>query len=233
MILVLASQRDPGAAALAAGWAGARLLTPSDLSLPGWVLPSGPVGPGDPPGRGIADGVPFRVDRVRHVVGLLGRVDATELTWIDEAHRAYVAAEMSALLGYWLASLGDRCVVRPSPASLAGPSRPTAVWAAAGGLAVAETDRPGVVVTVVGTEVFVVAGDGRALDEEARRAVAAMAAAHDAPLLSALLVTDPRGRGAALAAVLPAPLVRTGAVRSAVRRLVAVRHGAAGERVAS
>lgn len=233
MILVLGSQRDPGAAALVAGWAGARLLTPSDLSLPGWVLPSGPVGPGDPPGQGIADGLPFRVDRVRHVVSLLGRVDATELTWIDEEHRAYVAAEMTALLGHWLATLGGRCLVRPSHASLAGPSRPTAVWAAAGGLAVAEDDRPGVVVTVVGTEVFVVAGDGRVPGAGVRRAVVEMAAAHDAPLLSALLVADPRDRGATLAAVLPAPLVRTGAVRSAVRRLVAARTGAAGERVAS
>lgn len=237
MILVLASQRDPGAAALVAGWAGARLLTPADLSVPGWVLVTGPTGPDDPPGRGVADGVPFRTDEVTRVVSLLGRVDAAELSWIAAEHRSYVAAEMTAVLGHWLATLGGRCVVAPSHVSLAGPSLPTAAWADAAGLEVGDTDRPGAAVTVVGREVFVVAGDGPPPGPAARRGLVAMAAAHGAPLLSALVVTGGGGRREALGAVLPAPVVRTAAVRDAVRRLVdgpAVgRTTGAGERVAS
>ncbi|TWG98380.1 hypothetical protein L615_003000000490 [Nocardioides sp. J9] len=234
MILVVASQRDPGAAALVAGWAGARLLTPADLSLPGWVLPAGATGPGDPPGRGVADGEPFEVDRVGRVVCLLARVRPAELTWIADEHRGYVAAEMTALLGHWLAGLGDRCVVRPTPGDLAGPTRPTTAWAAAAGLPVAERSGSGshVVVTVVGRRV-VVGGDGPAPGPAERRGLVAAAAAHDAPLLSAVLTPGGPGEGLALEAVLPAPLVATPAARAAVRRYVASGRPRTRERVAS
>ena len=88
MILVLASERDHGAAALVAGWAGTRLLTPSDLSLPGWALAAGPSrGTGPAAGRGIADGEPFATDEVDCVVSLLSAVDADELTWLGPEHR--------------------------------------------------------------------------------------------------------------------------------------------------
>ncbi|GAA3674161.1 hypothetical protein GCM10022237_37140 [Nocardioides ginsengisoli] len=215
MILVLASERDPGAAALVAGWAGARLLTPADLSLAGWSL-------GQEPGRGIADGEPFADDRVRCLVSLLAGVEAGDLTWIAEEHRAYVATEMTSFLGHWLETLDGRCLVAPSHAGLAGPCPPTAAWAAAADLPMTGGEEPiaPAVVTVVGDEVFRVAGEGPEPSLEVRRRLARMAIAHAAPLLSAIVDL---GGGTALPrlhAVLPAPLVRTEPVRHAIRALV-------------
>ena len=215
MILVLASERDPGAAALVAGWAGARLLTPADLSLPGWELGQGP-------GRGIADGEPFTDDRVRCLVSFLAGVEAGDLAWIAEEHRTYVAGEMTAFLGHWLDTLDGRCLVAPSHASLAGPCPPTAAWAAAADLPMTDGERPvaPAVVTVVGDEVFRVAGEGPAPGPEVRRRLARMALVHGAPLLSAVVDL---GGGTALPrlhAVLPAPLARTDPVRAAIRCLV-------------
>ncbi|KRA29574.1 MULTISPECIES: hypothetical protein [unclassified Nocardioides] len=229
MILVLASQQDPGAAALVAGWAGARLLTPADLSLPGWALAAGPSsGTGAVAARGVADGAPFATDQVQLLVSLLGGVDAAQLGWITEEHREYVASEMTAFLGHWLTTLGSRCLVAPSYASLAGPCPPTATWAAAAGLPLA-TDRdvdrdvgtPRALMTVVADRVFRVGGsDSCEIDDALARRLCAMAASYDVPLLSAVVV---RGAGTSLPrlqAVLPAPVVRTAEVRSAVRGLV-------------
>lgn len=228
MILVLASQRDAGAAALAAGWAGARLLTPSDLSQPGWALPAGPSGwTSSATGRGIADGEPFASDDLTCVVSLLSAVDAGELTWLAPEHREYVASEMTAFLGYWLATLGDRCLVRPSHASLAGPCPPASAWASAAGLRLAAPTAPGATeprrtaVTIVGSRLLSVAGVGSPSVDDARR-LRRMARAYDAPLLTVVLEwaadDDPAPR---LRAVLPAPLVPTAPIRSAVRELVA------------
>ncbi|TQK72070.1 hypothetical protein [Nocardioides sp. SLBN-35] len=220
MILVLASERDPGAAALVAVWAGARLLTPADLSLPGWSLAAGPsCGTGPAVGRGIADGEPFTDDRVRCVVSLLAGVEAGDLTWIAEEHRTYVAGEMTAFLGHWLDTLGARCLVAPSHAGLAGPCLPTSEWGRSAGLPVTVGDEPvaPVVVTVVAGEAFRVAGDGPAPSGEVRRRLARMATTRAVPLLSAVLDL---GGGAALPrlhAVLPAPLARTEPVRAAIR----------------
>ncbi|GAA4103569.1 hypothetical protein ACFFOS_02925 [Nocardioides kongjuensis] len=223
MILVLASERDPGAAALVAGWAGARLLTPADLSLPGWELAAGPSsGTGPSVGRGIADGEPFTDDGVRCVVSLLAGVEAGDLAWIAEEHRTYVAGEMTAFLGHWLETIGERCLVAPSHASLAGPCLPTSVWAASAGLAMTDDEEPvtPVVVTVVGGEVFRVAGEGPAPSAELRRRLVRMAITRAAPLLT--VVVD-LGGGRALPrlhAVLPAPLARTAPVRAAIRTQV-------------
>jgi hypothetical protein len=223
VILVLASERDPGAAALVAGWAGARLLTPADLSLAGWSLAAGPSsGTGPAVGRGIADGEPFTEDRVRCLVSLLAGVEAGDLTWIAEEHRPYVAAEMTSFLGHWLETLDGRCLVAPSHASLAGPCPPTSAWAAAADLPMTGGEEPiaPAVVTVVGDEVFRVAGEGPAPGPELRRRLARMAIAQAAPLLSAIVDL---GGGTALPrlhAVLPAPLVRTDPVRQAIRALV-------------
>lgn len=223
MILVLASQRDPGAAALVAGWAGARLLTPADLSLPGWTLVAGPSSrTGRAPGRGIADGEGFTDDGVRCLVSLLAGVEPGDLSWIAEEHRDYVATEMTAFLGHWLATLEGRCLVAPSHASLAGPRPPTAVWAAAADLPMTGGAQPvtPAVVTVVGGEVFRVAGEGPVPSPEVRRRLVRMAVSHGVPLLSA--VVDLGGRDALprLHAVLPAPLARTEPVRAAIRQLV-------------
>lgn len=225
MILVLASQRDPGAAALVAGWAGARLLTPADLSLPGWALAAGPSsGAGPAAGRGVADGEAFALDRVRCLVSLVASVEADDLTWLAEEHREYVASEMTAFLGHWLATLGSRCLVAPSYASLAGPSPATAVWAAAAGLRTAsdrDDDVPRTLVTVVGDRVFRIGGsDGCPIGDELAERLCRMAGSLDVALLSAVVARGADDAMPRLQAVLPAPVLRTPEVRRAVRDLV-------------
>lgn len=231
MILVLASERDPGAAALVAGWAGARLLTPSDLSLPGWALAAGPSrGTGPAAGRGVADGEPFATDDVGCVVSLLGAVEAEELTWLEPEHRDYVASEMTAFLGYWLATAGDRCLVPPSHASLAGPCPPASAWAAAAGLRLAgpaELDRPPVrtAITLVGDRMFTVAGGlgSPVMGTAAAGGLRWMAGKYGVRLLTVVLEHVADEPEPHLRAVLPAPLVSTGPVRAAVRELVNAR----------
>lgn len=225
MILVLASQQDPGAAALAAGWAGARLLTPADLSLPGWELAAGPsFGAGPAVGRGVADGEPFATGRVRCLVSLLANVEADDLTWIAPEHREYVASEMTSFLGHWLTTLEQRCLVVPSYASLAGPCPPAAAWAAAAGLPLVtdeDAESPRALVTVVGDRVFRVGGSATCdIDESLSRRLSAMAASYDVPLLSAVVARRAATAPPHLEAVLPAPVVRSAEVRSAVRDLV-------------
>lgn len=228
MILVLASQQDPGAAALVAGWAGARLLTPADLSLPGWALAAGPSsGTGPAAGRGVADGDLFATDEVQCVVSLLANVEADDLTWIADDHRAYVASEMTSFLGYWLTTLERHCLVAPSYASLAGPCLPTALWAAAADLSMAtddDADSPRALVTVVGDRVFRVGGSQTCkVDDALARRLCRMAASQGVVLLSAVVTREPGDPLGRLEAVLPAPVVRTAEVRQSVRDLVAGR----------
>jgi hypothetical protein len=232
VILVLASVRDAGAAALVTGWAGARLLTPSDLSLPGWALAAGPSsGAGPAAGRGIADGEPFATDDVTCVVSLLSAVDDADLTWLAPEHREYVASEMTAFLGYWLATLSDRCLVPPSYASLAGPCPPASAWASAAGLDLARSTAPGApeplrtAVTIVGGRLLTVAGGigSPCVGPGVARRLRRMAVGYGAQLLTVVLewaIDDPSPR---LRAVLPAPLISTAPIRAAVRDLVGAR----------
>jgi hypothetical protein len=200
------------------GWAGARLLTPADLSVPGWVVAAGPSArPG--PGRGVADGEPFESDEVRCVVSVLPAVEAADLTWIAPEHREYVASEMTAFIGHWLATLGERCLVPPSHASLAGPCPPASAWAQAAGLPLAPADGDGrrVVVSVVGGRVLGSDAIGLLTTSRLRH----MATELDVPLLTAVLEYD--DARPSLRAVLPAPLMGNAEVRAAVRDLVAAR----------
>ena len=126
MLVVLASPRDTAAERLAACWAGqgAALLTPTDLSRPGWCF--------DPaaPARGIAV-IAGRRTPVRAIRGVLTRlpaVFASDLPHIVAADLAYVAEEMSAFLLAWLSSLRCPVVNRPVPPSLAGPNWRQAQW---------------------------------------------------------------------------------------------------------
>lgn len=226
MILVLASPRDTAAAALVTGWAGARLLTPADLSLPGWSLPAGPSTTTGPPcGRGVADGQPFRDEEVTCVVVLMAGVEPQDLSWIDAEHRAYVASEMTSFLGHWLTTLGERCLVAPSWASLAGPVPPTAEAARAAHLPLGagggEVRR---VLTVVGDRVFAIDGPGARPDTgPVARCLLRMAASYDAALVSVVVdpVTVARPR---LHAMLPAPILRGSDARVALQAVVAARH---------
>src|SRR4051812_16537160 len=105
MILVLASALDTAAAAFVRRElrGEALLMIPADLSTPHWCFEwNGPQGH-----RGQASGVPFASSQLRAVLSLLPAVTVIELPHIVAEDRDYVAAEMHAMLGFWLREL--RC----------------------------------------------------------------------------------------------------------------------------
>lgn len=119
MLLVLASRHDQAARALVRSWrdVGARLLTCRDLSSAGWrYLTDAPR-----EARAVVGGRVVRAEEIRGVVTRLPAVWPDELPHIVEADRAYVAAEMNAFLGAWLAEAPFPVVNRPTPLCLVGP----------------------------------------------------------------------------------------------------------------
>ncbi len=118
MIVLLASCWDSCARALAERWSGrADLLTPADLSAPGWVQHLR-----DP----AADTAVISGRRVsqREITGVLPLVSCVfeeELTSIVVEDRAYVAAEMTSFLLCWLNRLPCLVLNRPVPPCLSGP----------------------------------------------------------------------------------------------------------------
>jgi hypothetical protein len=130
MILVLADTFDQPAQRLVARWAAhdARLMTPRDLSRPGWRLH-----PGAPSrwSAAVSDTILQDTDPLLGVVCCLHAVNPATLGWIVAADRDYVATEMTAFLASWLTEL--RCVVvnRPTPTCLCGPGWRPAAWASA------------------------------------------------------------------------------------------------------
>jgi hypothetical protein len=155
VLLVLASASDQIAAAFTRASAGrARLVTAADLSTPGWqatVPARGPavaaVGGQQVPSTAL-DGVLVRLDLVR----------PHDLPHIVAADRAYVAAEMTAFLRYWLTLLDCPVLNPPGGACLSGPGWPAEQWLhAAAGAGLAATATPGQPVdsvTVVGDRVL-------------------------------------------------------------------------------
>lgn len=118
MIVIVGRAGDEGAQALVRRWSadGAGLLTPRDLSYPGWVhLP-------DSPGKGsaVVDGRPTRASTIRAVVTTLDAVSVSDVRHIVPADRAYVATEMQAFLCAWLQTIPCPMLNRPSPRSLTG-----------------------------------------------------------------------------------------------------------------
>lgn len=119
MILVVASRLDEAAARLPASFpAGTvRLLTPRDMSLPGWELD-----PADPRSSvAVASGRRLEATEVSGVLCLLPDIMAEELIHIGKEDRAYVAAEMTAFLSFWLSCLQCAKLNRPFPGCLSGP----------------------------------------------------------------------------------------------------------------
>jgi hypothetical protein len=127
VIVVLASARDGMARALHERWAGigARLMTPADLSVPGWQ---------QCPGRSVRSRIvisnePIPASEIAGVVTRLVAVDEHELQHIATEDRAYVAAEMNAFLLAWLSELPCRVVNPPTATCLGGPGWRRAQWA--------------------------------------------------------------------------------------------------------
>jgi hypothetical protein len=126
MIAIIAAQNDEPARWLTARWEanGARLLTPKDLSVPGWRYKPHP-------GRDYTAIVSKKSVTGTEIAGVL-----TRLAWVleqDVPHlvshdRAYVAAEMTAFLSSWLSGLKCPVINRPTPTCLVGPAWRQEQW---------------------------------------------------------------------------------------------------------
>lgn len=126
MVVILASQHDSGARSLAKCWAGhdAALLSPRDLSRPGWRhdlrWPQ--------EGTAVIDGQRVAVREIEGVLTRWPAVFPQELLHILPEERSYVASEMTAFLRSWLTRLPCPIVNRPTAASLLGPSWRPEQW---------------------------------------------------------------------------------------------------------
>ena len=119
MLVVLGHKYDAEVQDLVSRWEpqGARLLTPSDLSLKGWRHYSGE----SPASRSVVSGTVISNAEISAVLTLLPGISEQELVDIVPSDRSYVAAEMTAFLLSWLSSLQCPVINRPTPACLSGP----------------------------------------------------------------------------------------------------------------
>lgn len=120
MLVVLASRTDTAAQALCArAPAGnAHVLTWRDLSTPGWRYYGDPD---DRRGAAVIGGRPTADKEISAVVTRCPSVPPHELGHIVPGDRAYVAAEMTALLLAWLTRLPCPVINRPHGGCLCGP----------------------------------------------------------------------------------------------------------------
>lgn len=130
MLLVFGSALDDHPAALVRRWRDrgrdAALVTPRDLSTPGWRLR---VAGGADLGAAVSGRRVERAD-VEAVVCALPCIAPYELVHVVEADREYVAQEMGAFLLAWLTAFDGPVLDRASPVNLAGCGRSTWQWAA-------------------------------------------------------------------------------------------------------
>jgi hypothetical protein len=127
MIIVLADAADQPAQRIVARWSAhdAILMTPTDLSRPGWRLELGR------PSRWTAVLGERRIGDADPLLGVLTCLAAVEpgaLCGIVAEDRGYVAAEMTAFLVSWLTELRCTLVNRPSPGCLTGPGWRPQEW---------------------------------------------------------------------------------------------------------
>jgi hypothetical protein len=117
LLLVVAGAADDEArAAAAALGTQAILLEPRDLSRPGWSLRPGRTG-----GHIVAGGRHVDVEAISGVLTRRTAIYPEELTHVAETDRHYVAAEMTALLVWWLGTLPARVLNRPGCGAICGP----------------------------------------------------------------------------------------------------------------
>jgi hypothetical protein len=126
VIVIIAGQQDGAARFLAARWKAydARLLTPRDLSIAGWQHQPHP-------GReymAVVDGQGVAGAEITGVLTRLSYVPEQELMHVVEHDRAFIAAEMTALLSSWLTGLGCPVLNRPTPTCLSGPAWRREQW---------------------------------------------------------------------------------------------------------
>lgn len=183
MLLILASRWDTTAQDIAAAWSDqpVRVMTARDLSHAGWCQS---LGTRDGALRqdaavrhdvairhdcAVIDGQPIADAEIQGVLTRLPWVTDAELPEIVAPDRAYVAAEMSAFLLFWLSGLACPVLNEPTPTCLSGPGWRPERWTRAAaeiGMAVRAVQRdsrwkvaptvfaPATPVTVVGSQVF-------------------------------------------------------------------------------
>lgn len=129
MIVVVAAAGDRAAVAIGRRWRGhdVGVLTPSDLSRPGWRVAADEPGAG----RAVVEGEVVDVAAITGVLTRLPAVTARDLAHVHPDDRSYAAAEMNAFLTYWLTVLECPVVNRPSALSLCGPSWRPEQWSRA------------------------------------------------------------------------------------------------------
>jgi hypothetical protein len=103
-------------------------MTCEDLSVAGWRYHL--ANPSE--ATAVIGGRNVVVREIRGVLTRLPWVTEHELVSIVPADRAYVAAEMSAFLAFWLSDLRCRVLNRPTPGSLSGPAWRQEQWFFAG-----------------------------------------------------------------------------------------------------
>jgi hypothetical protein len=126
VLVVVAGASDKKARDLAKRWAphGGAVLTCEDLSVAGWRHHLG-----DPEGSEVVvDGQAVAAREITGVLTRLPYVTENELVRIAREDRAYVAAEMTAFLHFWLSGLPCPVLNRPTPVSLTGPGWRREQW---------------------------------------------------------------------------------------------------------
>jgi hypothetical protein len=126
MRIVVASEEDQAARALVAHWGvnSAALVTPADLSRPGWrhVV-------GDPAqAMAAVDGRVLHAEDIEAVVVRLFAVSDYEIPHMRSEDRQYAAAEMTAFLLAWLDECRCPVLNRPTAGCLNGPSWSPEQW---------------------------------------------------------------------------------------------------------
>lgn len=110
----------------------AALLSPGDLSQPGWRhVPFSASDAGD--GQAVVAGEEVAMSDIEAVVSTIDTITTADLPQIVRQDRAYVAAEMRAFLLAWLTTIRCPVLNPPTPLSLAGCGWRPEHWALAAG----------------------------------------------------------------------------------------------------
>jgi hypothetical protein len=128
MIVILASRWDEHAHTLAQRWApaGARLMTPRDLSRPGWRLHTSETAAAQ---TAVIAGELVPHHQITAVLNRLPGILEDELAHILPSDRTYIVSEMEAFLTFWLSRLTCPVLNRPQPNCLVGPAWSLERWA--------------------------------------------------------------------------------------------------------
>jgi hypothetical protein len=123
-VLMLATRDDDPARMLADRLGeGTVVISPQDLSRPGWTYARKPS-----LRTGVSRHGRFRADDLTAVVSRISAIQPVDLTHVRTGDRDYVAAEMTAFLRAWLTGLPCPVVNPPTSTCLSGPALTDHQW---------------------------------------------------------------------------------------------------------